>query len=105
MEETAQEAVAEVSEGIFSPVVADTILIAMMLMFLMMFVAVAYLISRRTVDTQTIDYLAAEVKRLSKKVRNIELESKITMGPPKVDTVPDIEPFGHAIEKNQEDLK
>lgn len=100
MEEATQEAVVEgVSEGIFSPVVADTILIALMVMFLMMFVAVAYLLSRRTFDTQVIDHLSNEVRKLSKKVRNMELEAKVTAGPPRVDTVPDAEPFGQTIEK------
>ena len=96
MEEATQEAV---SEGIFSPVVADTILIALMVMFLMMFVAVAYLLSHRKFDTQMIDHLSNEVRKLSKKVRNMELEAKITAGPPKVDTVPDAEPFGQTIDK------
>ncbi|MBQ9479088.1 MAG: hypothetical protein IJU71_05980 [Selenomonadaceae bacterium] len=99
MEETTQEVVAE---GIFSPAVADTILIALMVMFVMMFVAVAYLLSRRTLDSQTVNYLAEEVKRLSKKVRNMELEAKVTAGPPKVDTVPDAEPFGRSVNKDQE---
>ena len=97
MEEATQEAV---SEGIFSPVVADTILIALMVMFLMMFVAVAYLLSRRQFDVMTIDHLTKEVQRLSKKVRNMEIEAKVTAGPPKVDTVPDAEPFGKPIEKS-----
>ena len=100
MEETTQEAV---SEGIFSPVVGDTIIIALMVLFLLMLVAVSYLLSRRAMETQALDYLTNEVKRLSKKVRNMELEAKVTAGPPKVDTVPDAEPFGQPVKKEQED--
>ena len=100
--EMEEETVEAVSEGIFSPAVSDTILIALIVLFVLMAVVVSYLLSKRTFDTQSIDHLNAEVQKLSKKIRTLELEAKVSAGPQKVDSLPGITPFDKSEEVEQE---
>ena len=98
-----EETVEAVSEGIFSPAVSDTILIALIVLFVMMAVVVSYLLSKRAFDTQNIDYLNNEVRKLSKKIREMELEAKVSAGPQKIDTLPGITPFDKSDDVKQEE--
>ena len=96
---------AESSTGLLPPILSDMMLFVSVILSLILLVAISYIWSTRKQDSEELSKLSADVKNLSKKVK--DLDSAINMESPSKTTeeIPEAEPFGISINKNSNDQK
>ena len=91
--------------SILPPIVADVLLILSIALGIILLVAFSYLWSARRQDREDIEKLMANMKDLSKKIKDLETSMNETSDSKKVEELPEVEPFGIAIDKKTESDK
>ena len=88
------------AQGIFSPVLSDTLVVLNVVLSVILLAAFAYLFATRH-QTGEIAQLKSRIKKISADLKALEEQVQEIKPPKKVDTVPDAEAFGMNFSKKE----